>query len=346
MNTKVGVLTGGGDCPGLNPAIRAVVRLASKYGYDVIGFRYGWKGALTNQTTTLSVENIDDLLARGGTTLGSSRTNPYKEKNGPTTIKKNLESNGLDALIAIGGEDTIGVAAKLFKEGLPLVGIPKTIDNDLDCTAFTVGFPTAVEIVTEALDRIRTTAESHGRVMVVEIMGRHAGWLATYGGLAGGADIILVPEFPTKLDTLFSTVKKAKERKNYAIVGVAEGAKLVDEEGKEITSQSAQPVDAFGHVQLGGIGDLVKNYIKEKTGFDTRLTSLGHLQRGGPPSAFDRVLATIYGMAAMELVKAKDYGKMPALMDGKIQTVKLSEATGKLKTLSSELYELSKNLFG
>jgi 6-phosphofructokinase 1 len=345
--SRVGILTGGGDCPGLNPAIRAVVRTAAIHHYDVIGFLGGWRGALKNETRPLTLDHIDDLLIKGGTILGTSRTNPYKEKDGPATIKKNLAANHLDALIAVGGEDTVGAGAKLFADGVPIVAIAKTIDNDLDATEFTLGFPTAVEIATECIDRLRTTAESHDRVMVVEIMGRHAGWLTAYAGIAGGADAVCVPEFPMKLADILSAIEKARARgKKYAIIAVAEGAKVIDENGKELQMASAQPVDSFGHVQLGGVSDLVRDAIKQKTGYDTKSTVLGHLQRGGSPSAFDRVLSTAFGVRAMQLVKDKEYGKMPALIGGKIQVVKLSEATGKLKTLSPELYDLAKVFFG
>ncbi len=343
---KVGILTGGGDCPGLNPAIRAVVRTAHRYHYDVIGFMGGWKGVLKNETQPLGLDHIDDLLIKGGTILGTSRTNPYKEPDGPSVIKKTINANQLEALVAIGGEDTLGVAAKLSLEGLPIVGLPKTIDNDLDATEFTLGFPSAVAIVTDALDRVKTTAESHDRVMVVEIMGRHAGWLAAYAGLAGGADLILTPEFPMKLVEICDIVTRAKNRKKFAVVAVAEGAYVLDETGKEISSQSSQPLDSFGHIQLGGIGDLLGSLIKKQTGFDTRATNLGHIQRGGSPNAFDRILSTAFGVKAMELVRDKEYGKMPALLGGKIVTVKLTEAVQKLKTLSPEFYHLSQNFFG
>jgi ATP-dependent phosphofructokinase / diphosphate-dependent phosphofructokinase len=344
---RVGILTGGGDCPGLNPAIRAVVRTAALYNYEVIGFLGGWRGALKNETRPLTLDHIDDLLIKGGTVLGTSRTNPYKEKNPVEAVKASLAANKMEALIAVGGEDTVGAGAKLFADGVPIVAIPKTIDNDLDATEFTLGFPTSVEIVTECIDRLKTTAESHDRVIVVEVMGRHAGWLTAYSGIAGGADFVAVPEFPSKLSDIVATIERLRARgKKYAIVAVAEGAKVIDDDGKELQMASAQPVDSFGHVQLGGVADLVKDAIKKKTGYDTKSTILGHIQRGGSPSAFDRIISTAFGVRAMQLVRDKEYGKMPALKGGKIQVVKLSEATGKLKTLSPELYDLAKVFFG
>jgi 6-phosphofructokinase 1 len=344
---KVGILTGGGDCPGLNPAIRGVVRTAVSTGYEVVGFRNGWKGALQNITQPLSLDHIDDLLVKGGTVLGSSRTNVYKEKDGPSLVKKSLAANQMEALIAVGGEDTVGVGAKLFAEGVPIVGIAKTIDNDLNATQFTLGFATAVEIATECMDRLRTTAESHDRIMVVEIMGRHAGWLTAYAGIAGGADAVLTPEFPMKLEDVLTIIERCRARgKRYALIAVAEGAHVIDNNGKEISSQSEHPVDSFGHVQLGGIAELLADLLKKNGGYDTKATILGHIQRGGSPSAFDRVLSTAYGVRAMELVKEKRYGTMPALVGGEIKVVKLSEATGKLKTLSPEFYRLAQAFFG
>lgn len=344
---RVGILTGGGDCPGLNPAIRAVVRKAAMCDFEVVGFLGGWKGALRNDTRPMTLESIDELLTRGGTVLGTSRTNPYKEEGGVQTIKKNLATNKMDALISIGGEDTVGAGAKLFADGVPVVGIAKTIDNDLDATAFTLGFPTAVQIVTDCMDRLRTTAESHERVIVVEIMGRHVGWLTAYSAISGGADAMAVPEFPTKISDIVNSIEKARARgKRHALIAVAEGAKVIDDDGKELAMASEQAVDSFGHVQLGGVGELVKDAIKKKTGYDTKATILGHVQRGGTPTAFDRILSTAYGVRAMELVQDKEYGKMPALVEGKIQAVKLADATGKLKVLSPELFNLAQTFFG
>ncbi len=337
---NVGVLTGGGDCPGLNPAIRGIMRQAQKTGDTIVGIRRGWKGLLTKTTCPINADTVDELLYIGGTVLGTSRTNPYKEENGPAKAKENFKAMGLDALIAIGGEDTLGVASKLHAEGMHVVGLPKTIDNDLEITDFTLGFPTAVEIATEALDRVKTTAQSHDRVIVVEVMGRHAGWLTLYSGIAGGADVILLPEFPMPLKEVCDILAKCQKRgKNYAIVAVAEGAKILDDSGKEITIHSAEAVDSFGHVQLGGIGELVTKVIKEKTKRDTRCTVLGHTQRGGSPSAFDRVLSTAFGVHAMKLVQKKEWGKMPALSKGKLITVPLAEAVAKLKLVNEEFYD-------
>ncbi len=344
---RVGVLTGGGDCPGLNPAIRAIIRKAQSSGYEVVGLRKGWKGLLSGETMAIPETSVDELLLRGGTVLGTSRTNPYKETDGPARVKKTFAALKLDALIAIGGEDTLGVASKLFKEGLPIVGLPKTIDNDLEVTDFTLGFPTAVQIVSDAFDRLRTTAESHERVLVVEIMGRHAGWLATYGSLAGGADMVLVPEFPTPVKDVVAVIQRLKKKgKNFALIGIAEGAKLLDDENREITEHSKEAVDSFGHVKLGGIGDVLCELIKKRTGWDTRSTILGHLQRGGTPTAFDRILSTAFGVHAMELVVQKNFGKMPALVNGRIQTVSLESAVAKLKTLSEDLFKLAQVFFG
>ncbi|MEZ4705280.1 MAG: ATP-dependent 6-phosphofructokinase [Bdellovibrionota bacterium] len=345
---KIGILTGGGDCPGLNPAIRAVVRMASHHHIQVIGFRKGWLGPIINETLALDPHNIDDILLEGGTILGSSRTNPYKgDPSQIQNIKDNLQKQGMHALVAIGGEDTMGVANKLSKEGLNIVGIPKTIDNDLDATDMTLGFPTAVQIASDALDRLRSTAKSHDRVMIVEIMGRHAGWLTAYSGIAGGADVILVPEFPKTIDEICATLEKTSHRgKSYALIAIAEGAKILTSDGKEITSASQTPVDSFGHVALGGIGDLLKDLLKEKTGRDVRCTVLGHTQRGGTPTAMDRVLSTGLGIEAFQCILEKDFGKMAALKQGKIQRVSLQEGVGRLKTLSKEFYEFSQQLTG
>lgn len=347
MNQTVGILTGGGDCPGLNQAIRAIVKVLHSKGYQMIGFKKGWKGAIRNESQPIDVSQIDELIDVGGTFLGSSRTNPYKEPDGVAHIRKTFEAQKLSCLVAIGGEDTLGVAHKLYKEGLPVVGLPKTIDNDLDATDITIGFITAVQIATEAMDRLRTTARSHERVMVVEIMGRHAGWLTAYSGIAGGADLVLVPEFTKSLSEICEVVQKNKARgKNYSIIAIAEGAAFLDDHGKKITSESETPVDSFGHVQLGGIGDILAKMIKEKTGRDVRATNLGHTQRGGSPAAMDRVLSTALGVHTAKLVLEKNYGKMSALKDGKIQTVTLEQGVGRLKILTQEFYSIAETLFG
>lgn len=344
---KVGVLTGGGDCPGLNPAIRGIIRRAHQWGDEVVGLRDGWKGIMEGTIQELSLSSVDDLLVKGGTVLGTSRTNPYKEEGGEAKVKKSINRLGLDALIAIGGEDTLGVAHKLTVAGLPLVGLPKTIDNDLEVTDFTLGFPTAVEIATEAMDRLRTTAESHNRVMIVEIMGRHAGWLTAYSGLAGGADAVLLPEFKVSVNEVCEILTRLTKRgKNYAIIAIAEGASVIDENGKDIKSHSKEAVDSFGHVALGGIGDRLKELLKQKTGRDIRATVLGHTQRGGAPTAFDRILSTAFGVKAMELAHNRIFGKMPALVGGRIEAVPLSDAVAKLKTVGPELNELLRVFFG
>lgn len=347
MGKNVGILTGGGDCPGLNQAIRAIIRVLQKDGYNIIGFKKGWKGAIRNETTAIDFTNIDELIVEGGTFLGSSRTNPYKEEGGVAAIKKTFEAQKLDCLIAIGGEDTLGVANKLHKEGFNVVGLPKTIDNDLDATDITIGFITAVQIASDAIDRLRTTAKSHERVMIVEIMGRHAGWLTAYSGIAGGCDMILVPEFDKKLSEICDVIAQNKARgKNYSIIAIAEGAAFIDDKGNRVTSESATPVDSFGHVQLGGIGEILSKMVKEKTGRDVRATNLGHIQRGGTPAAMDRVLSTALGIQTAKLVMSRDFGKMSALKDGKIQTVTLQEGVGRLKTLTKEFYDLAETLFG
>lgn len=339
---KIGVLTGGGDCPGLNAVIRAIVVKATNCGDTVLGIRYGWKGLLENDFFSLTPENVCGIISKGGTILRTSRTNPCKKPDGEKIIKENFSKMGLDALIAIGGDDTLGVAKKLFDAGFPTVGVPKTIDNDLSATDFTFGFDTAVNIVVECLDRLITTACSHNRVMVVEVMGRHAGWIAAYAGIAGDADYILVPEIPIDLEDLCRCLKtKRGKGKNFNIVVVAEGATFKD---KDLFLQDKK-TDEFGHVRLGGIGETVAKMIEEKTGFETRSVVLGHIQRGGSPTAFDRILGTRFGIAAYELVKTKSFGKMVSLKGNKIEVVSLEEATSTLKTLDTSIYELAKTFF-
>lgn len=346
---KIGVLTGGGDCPGLNAVIRAVVRKSIANGHQVYGIKYGWKGLMEKNFEELTLDSISGILHKGGTILGSSRTNVYKIENGEKIAIQNMKEMGLDALVAIGGEDTLGVAAKLYKAGANVVGVPKTIDNDLNATDYTFGFDTAVNIATEAIDRLHSTAESHERVMVVEVMGRHAGWIALHAGLAGGADYILIPEVPFDLNDIIETIKKRRERgKKFSIICVAEGAKVKTEEGSDkdgsFVLQSLKK-DSFGHVMLGGIADIIAEEIEKRTGFETRSTVLGHIQRGGSPTAFDRVLGTRFGIFAAELVNNKDFGKMAALKGNQIVGVSLDEATGELKTVNPEFYELAKTFF-
>ncbi|MGE5500158.1 MAG: 6-phosphofructokinase [Syntrophothermus sp.] len=345
---KIGVLTGGGDCPGLNPVIRAVVRKAIQNGHTVIGYKNGWKGILENNYVSLDVEAVSGILHRGGTILGSSRTNVYKVQDGEATVIKNMKADGVDALVAIGGEDTLGVATKLYQSGVNVVGVPKTIDNDLSATDYTFGFDTAVNIAMEAIDRLHTTAESHNRVLVCEVMGRHAGWIALHAGMAGGADVILIPEKPFKMDEVCTLVKKRHDRgKTFSIVVVAEGAKWdADDQAKEGFVTSTQELDSFGHVRLGGIGNLVASEIEKRTGYETRATILGHIQRGGSPTAFDRVLGTRFGVFAAELVEKKDFGKMAALKGVDIVAVPLAEATGELKTVDADLMKVAETFFG
>ncbi|MFA5118223.1 MAG: ATP-dependent 6-phosphofructokinase [Candidatus Omnitrophota bacterium] len=341
---KIGILTGGGDCPGLNPVIRAVVRKAFNEGYQVIGIKNGWKGLMENDTTELNLDSISGILPKGGTILGTSRTNPYKKENGVEKVKETYKKLGLDALIAVGGEDTLGVASKLPKDGLKnVVGVPKTIDNDLSSTDYTFGFDTALNIATECIDRLHTTAESHHRIMVAEVMGRHAGWIAIEAGIAGGADVVLIPELPIDIEEVCALIKKRHSRgKTFSIVVVAEGAQFKE---KSMITQE-EKLDEFGHVRLGGIGDQLAKEIEKRTGYETRVTVLGHIQRGGSPTAFDRVLGTRFGVKAVELVKNKDFGKMVALRGDKIIAVPLEDAVKALKTVDMELYEIAKVFFG
>ena len=340
---RVGVLTGGGDCPGLNAVIRAVVRKGVKeYGYDFVGFRDGWKGPLEGLTMPLDVAAVRGILPRGGTILGSSRTNPMKVEGGVERIERNLADLGVDALVAIGGEDTLGVATQLAEHGLPVVGVPKTIDNDLNATDYTFGFDTAVTIATDAIDRLHTTAESHHRVLVIEVMGRHAGWIALHSGMAGGANVILIPEVPFDLDQVFGWVEQRFQQQYAPIICVAEGALPAD--GDLITKDAT--VDAFGHVKLSGIGDWLASAIEARTGKESRAAVLGHIQRGGTPTAFDRVLATRFGLNAIEAVRDGDSGKMVALRGTDIVRVPLQEATGTLKTVPISRYEEAAAFFG
>ena len=340
---KVGILTGGGDCPGLNAVIRAIVRKGvPTYGHEFIGFRDGWRGPLDNVTMPLDVQSVRGILTRGGTILGSSRTNPFKEGNGLARIQENLAALGVDALIAIGGEDTLGVAKKLAELGVRIVGVPKTIDNDLNATDYTFGFDTAVNIATEAIDRLHTTAESHHRALVVEVMGRHAGWIALHSGLAGGASVILIPEVPFSIAKVCEYVE-SRFRTNYApIIVVSEGA--IPQEGDMVVKD--QSLDAFGHVRLSGIGEWVAQQIEIRTGKEARTSVLGHIQRGGTPTAFDRVLATRLGLHAITAVHEGDWGKMVALQGTQIVRVGLAEATATLKLVDPERYAEAEVFFG
>ncbi len=344
--SRIGLLTGGGDCPGLNAVIRAVVRRGLVDDqHSFVGFRYGWAGVLENDALELGLDSTAGILPRGGTILGTSRTNPFAEgRDGLEEIRRTLQQRRVDALIPIGGEDTLGAALRLQREGVPIVGVPKTIDNDLGGTDVTFGFQTAVQIVTDAIDRLHTTAESHNRVMVVEVMGRHAGWIATHAGIAGGADAILVPERPFDIEEVCAHLRRRHERgRSFSIVVVAEGA--MPREGTLQTRQDA-PTDAFGHARLGGIGVLLEHEIETRTGFETRVTILGHVQRGGTPVAFDRVLATRFGVAAMDAVAGARFGTMVALHATQIVEVDLGEALREPKLLDPALYETAELFFG
>ena len=341
---RVGVLTGGGDCPGLNAVIRAVVRRGVReHGFEFVGFRDGWRGPLEGLTMELGIEQCRGILPRGGTILGSSRTNPFKIDGGVEQIKENLASHGVDALVAIGGEDTLGVATKLSELDVHVVGVPKTIDNDLSGTDFTFGFDTAVNIATEAIDRLHTTAESHHRVLVVEVMGRHAGWIALHAGIAGGASAVLIPEQPFDIEKLCEHVETRFETHYAPIIVVSEGA--VPAEGGDMTLISGEK-DAFGHVRLGGIGDRIASEIEARTGKEARAVVLGHVQRGGTPTAFDRWLATRFGLHAIDAVAEQDFGTMVALRGTRIERVPLSEGTAELKLVSPEEYAEASVFFG
>jgi ATP-dependent phosphofructokinase / diphosphate-dependent phosphofructokinase len=340
---KVAILTGGGDCPGLNAVIRAVVRRGEQHGFDFTGIREGWRGLLENNHFRLTREAISGILHLGGTILGTSRTNPFKKEGGPERVIKTLAENNIGAVVAIGGEDTLGVAKKLFDLGVKVVGVPKTIDNDLSGTDYTFGFDTAVTIATEAIDRLHTTAEAHNRAIVCEVMGRHAGHIALHSGMAGGADVILIPERPIVLDEVCQYLRTRLARgKRFSIVVVAEGAQL--QRGKD--EVQTQELDEFGHVRLGGIGPYLAKEIERKTGIETRATVLGHIQRGGTPTARDRVLATRYGVFAADLVKEGRFGQMAALHGDAIVAVSLAEATRELHLIDPKLFEVAEVFFG
>lgn len=340
---RIGILTGGGDCPGLNSVIRAVVRKGINEGYQIIGIKNGWKGLIENDTLNLDLSSVSGILPKGGTILGTSRTNPYKQEGDVKRLIDNYKNLALDSLIVVGGEDTLGAATKLCKEGLNIVGVPKTIDNDLSCTDYTFGFDTAINIATECIDRLHTTAESHHRIIVAEVMGRHAGWIATAAGIAGGADVILIPEIPIDIEEVCALIKARHQRgRTFSIVVVAEGANF--KEGIVVTQE--EKLDEFGHVRLGGIGETLAQEIEKKTGYETRVSVLGHIQRGGTPTAFDRILGTRFGVKAVELVKDKKFGQMVSLQGNKIVTVSIENAVAALKTVDMELYGIAKVFFG
>lgn len=349
---NIGVLTGGGDCPGLNAVIRAVVRRAVvRNDWSVTGIQEGWRGLMEpDLITPLPLDSVSGILHRGGTILKTSRTNPCASGDGLARVEERLKELNLDGLVAIGGDDTLGVAAALARNGVPVVGVPKTIDNDLEGTDQTFGFDTAMNIATEAIDRLHTTAESHNRVMVVEVMGRHSGWIAWGAGLAAGADFILIPEFTTPVDKVCESIKKRHTRgKDFSIVVVAEGARIQEHEsddtsdGEWVLEESGK--DAFGHIRLGGISKVLAHKIESITGFETRYVILGYTQRGGTPSAYDRVLATRLGVFAVDMIKNGDYGKMAALRGNKIEAVELDIATARTKTVDSSLYDIAATFF-
>lgn len=336
---KIGILTGGGDCPGLNAVIRAAVRKGTFHFEDkFVGFLEGWRGLMENKTMPLDLQAVAGILPRGGTILRTSRTNPAKKPDGLDACIATLKKNGVDALIAIGGDDTLSVATKLFDKGVKVVGVPKTIDNDLSGTDFTFGFDTAVNIVTEAIDRVHTTAEAHNRVMVVEVMGRDAGWIAIYSGIAGGADVILIPEQPFDVDKVAAKIRMRHARGRYfSIVVVAEGAKFAKTSDGNVKVNEEK--DEFGHARLGGIGTALAHELEHRTGFETRTVVLGHVQRGGTPTAFDRVLATRYGLGAIDMVHRSEFGRMAALRGNKIVSVPLAEATGTNRRVDQEMLD-------
>jgi phosphofructokinase-like protein len=340
---KVAILTGGGDCPGLNAVIRAVVRRGEQHGFDFVGVRDGWRGLVQGDHFRLNRHSVSGILHLGGTILGTSRTNPFKREGGPEAVFRTLQMNNIQAVVAIGGEDTLGVARRFFEKGMKVVGVPKTIDNDLSGTDYTFGFDTAVTVATEAIDRLHTTAEAHSRVMVCEVMGRHAGHIALHSGIAGGADVILVPERPVNLEQVANYVLSRQSRgKRFSIIVVAEGAQI--EKGKDET-QTAD-LDEFGHVRLGGIGAYLARDIEKRTKIEARVTVLGHIQRGGSPTARDRVLGTRYGVFAADLVRDGRFGTMAALHGDEIVAVSLEEATRSLHLIDPRLYEIAEVFFG
>src|SRR3954449_9362078 len=345
---RAGILTGGGDCPGLNAVIRAVARRLHTNDWDVVGVREGWRGLVENKLEPLGPREISGILPRGGTIIGTTRTNPFKVDGGVDAVLTTFAEN-LDALVAIGGEDTLGVATRLYAEhDFPVVGVPKTIDNDLSATDYTFGFDTAVWIATEAIDRLHTTAESHNRVMVVEVMGRHTGWIAVMSGIAGGADVILIPEQPVTVEDACEDLRRRHERgKDFSIVVVSEGYELTYASGeRRQVAQEPPPTDQFGHVRLGGVGEQLAREIEERTGFESRVTVLGHVQRGGSPTPRDRVLATRYGLKAADLVEQGRFGTMAALQGDDIVAVPLADAVAELKTVPPKWFDVAKAFFG
>ena len=348
MAGRIGILTGGGDCPGLNAVIRAATRRSLQRGAEIIGVREGWRGLVEGLFQPLGSREISGILPRGGTILGTSRTNPYRTEGDVERVLATFEAESLDALVAIGGEDTLGVAARIYAEhDFPVVGVPKTIDNDLSATDYTFGFDTAVFIATEAIDRLHTTAESHNRVMVVEVMGRHTGWIAVMSGIAGGADMILIPEQAVTVEEACAEIRRRHERgKDFSIVVVSEGYELTYESGERHAVAQELETDQFGHIRLGGVGEALGRDIEERTGYETRVTVLGHIQRGGSPTPRDRVLATRFGLKAADLVQEGRFGRMAALHGDSIVDVSIEEATKELKKVPREWYDVARAFFG
>jgi 6-phosphofructokinase 1 len=339
---KIGVLTGGGDCPGLNPAIRGIVLRAIDLGYEVIGIKDGWKGLITADAAPINIKDVDEIISIGGTILGTSRTNPFKKEGDKDKVIENIKKLGLDCIIAIGGEDTLGVAEKLYQLGVKVVGVPKTMDNDLSCTDYTFGFDSSVTAAVDALERLRDTGRSHRRIMVLEVMGRYAGWVALFTGIAGGADWILIPEIPVDLDKMCEHLKKLRQRgKPYALVVISEAVELPGITDKE------QEKDAFGHVILKekGVGERLAAEIKKRTGFETRTAVIGHIQRGGSPTVFDRILGTRVGVKAVDLIANQEFGQMACLKGNEITSVPLKEAVAEIKMVTDDWCKLAQTLF-
>jgi ATP-dependent phosphofructokinase / diphosphate-dependent phosphofructokinase len=341
---KIGVLTSGGDCPGLNAVIRAIARKADQFGYETIGIMNGWKGIFDESYKPLTLLNVAGIINRGGTILGTSRFSPFEQKDGKDTLLHKISREGFDAIVSIGGDGSMHIAQLAFEAGINVVGVPKTIDNDISGTDYTFGFDTAVGIATEAIDRLHTTAESHHRIMVLEVMGRHAGWIALYSGIAGGADVVVIPEKKTKIAEIVEVLKSRYKRgKLFSIVVVAEGAKFLEKELKK--KKGEKKLDDFGRERLGGISYYLAEEIEKRTGFETRATILGYIQRGGMPSAFDRVLGTRFGVYAVEMIKAEKFGRMAAIQSNEIIDIPIKEAIGKLKTVDLELYKVAQVFF-
>lgn len=341
---KVGVLTSGGDCPGLNAVIRAITRKADQFGFETIGIKNGWKGIFDESYKPLNLQNVAGIINRGGTILGTSRFSPFEQKDGKDILLHKISNEGFDAIISIGGEGSMHIAQLAYEAGINVIGVPKTIDNDINGTDYTFGFDTAVGIATEAIDRLHTTAESHHRIMILEVMGRHAGWIALYSGIAGGADVVVIPEKKTKISEIVDVLKSRYKRgKLFSIVVVAEGAQFLEEELK--SKKGKKKLDDFGRERLGGVSNYLADEIEKRTGFETRATILGYVQRGGMPSAFDRVLGTRFGVYSVEMINDKKFGRMAAIQSNIITDIPISDAIGKLKTVDLDLYKVAQVFF-